>query len=511
MITFEIPDWVEGQEVAVELGSKTTALAGTCTGILPGSQPFIEVGTGTLHFNLGPLTNGNRANQVGCQIIGEFEEAIITYRGSHCYRSPPPPPHVHAACNALIADSFRFKTYNQHATGWSGILSIGTWVPGLVLRMDFNGQPFRVESAQYAELGGECTDTYCDFVLGMTGNTETVSTAAGQMVLSGGTFNFAADPAPEVTPENQPRITCDYNINAPAPPMTPPPPGPPSPPPTPPPLPFPPPPPPPTLPPPHPKYPPWAILDQIQNVDIDSLGSNEEKVDQLLRQAVAAATRLLFNATKWSRRASGEKEETKSALADVRVELQEAEQEVARQDELQFSEDQARARNDKIQLDQEVEAAVVADQQAATALEQANTAMYECLSLLDSIHRIEKKQPRITLEALVAEVSSIFVLLGVRLPEQDGAGGTVEDSYAAYEDEGTPDEAAEPPSILVTQHVSPPPPPPPSPSTRMRLPLNLTCCDTRACTEQRLATWSPGSHRQPETVRRHRRKAGGGA
>ena len=32
VISFLIPDWMEGQEVAVELGPKTTGLQGTCSG-----------------------------------------------------------------------------------------------------------------------------------------------------------------------------------------------------------------------------------------------------------------------------------------------------------------------------------------------------------------------------------------------------------------------------------------------------------------------------------------------
>ena len=458
-ITFEIPDWLEGQEVAVELGAKTTDLESTCSGVLQGSQPFVEQG-GTLRFNLGAKTEGDHANQVGCQMIGEYEEAVINYHGTHCYRSPPPPPHVHSACAAFISDSFVFQTYDERETGWKGILHIGTWVPGLVLRMDFNGQPFKVESAQYAELGGECTDTFCEFVLGNSGNTETLNTAAGQMTLTGGTFNFVADPAPEVTPDNQPRITCDYGIDIPSPPVTPPPPTLPSPHPRPPPRPSPPPPPPPSPPPPHPKFPPWAVLDRFQNIDIDSMGTHGEKVDMLLHQAAAAATRLLYNTSEWSKQASGRKEETEAELAAVRIELQRAAQEEARQDQLPFSEEQARARNNKAQVGREVEAAQVADQHARNALERANTAMSESLSLLDSIHRIEQKKPRITLKALVKEASGIFTQLAVRLPEQDGV---VEDrgSYSYYEDEIA--SSSPPPTMLVTQHdLSAPPTPSPA-------------------------------------------------
>ena len=483
-ITFEIPDWLEGQEIAVELGSKTTGLQGECSGVLSGTQSYVEVGTGTLRFSLGAQTDGQHANQVGCQMKGEYEDAVITYHGTHCYRSPPPPPHVHSVCAALIADSFVFQTYDQRDTGWKGILHIGTWVPGLVLRIDFNGQPFKVQSAQYAELGGECTDTFCDFVLGNAGNAEHINTQAGDMTLTGGTFNFVADPAPAVTPDNQPRITCDYDIDAPAPPVRPPPPASPSPPPHPPPRPSPPPPPPPSPPPPHPKFPPWAVLDAAVGIDVDTLGTDAEKVNVLLRQAVAAATRLLYNATEWSKRASGRKEETGVELQEARISLQEAEQEVARLDKLQFSEEQARARNDKVQVGREVEAAQVSDQHATNALEQANTAVSECLSLLDSIHRFEGKQPRVSLEALVKEASSIFAQLAVRLPEgyEDGAVDEGEDdSYGYYEDEFSP--PTPPPAMLVTQHVSPSPPPP-SPTARASRPLNLPPCDTRACTEQ---------------------------
>jgi hypothetical protein len=520
-ITFEIPDWLEGQEIAVELGSKTTGIQGTCSGALQGSQPYVEIGTGTLRFSLGAQTDGQHANQVGCQMIGEYEDATITYHGTHCYRSPPPPPHVHSVCAALIANSFVFRTYDQRDTGWKGVLHLGTWVPGLVLRIDFNGQPFKVLSAQYAELGGECTDTFCDFVLGNAGNTEHINTQAGQMTLTGGTFNFVADPAPPVTPDNQPRITCDYDIDAPAPPLRPPPPASPSPPPHPPPRPSPPPPPPPSPPPPHPKFPPWAVLDAADNIDVDSLRTDAEKVNVLLRQAVAQATRLLYNATEWSKRASARKEETGIELQEAHVSLQEAEEEVARMDKQQFSEEQARAHNDKAQAGREVEAARVSDEHATNALEQSNTAVSECLSLLDSIHRIQGKQPRVSLEALVKEASTIFTQLAVRLPEEyqdddpvDGEGDG-DDSYAYYEDDLAP--PTPPPALLIVQHQSASPPPPPSPAARASRPLNLALRGTRAHPEQHLAACSNapppcpplhGSRRHPQGVAGHGRGAG---
>jgi hypothetical protein len=492
-ITFEIPDWLEGQEVAVDLGRKTTGIEGSCSGVHPENLPYVESGTGTLRFHLGPQTTGGNANQVSCQMIGEYEDATITYHGSHCYRSPPPPPHVHTVCSALIANSFVFRTYEERGTGWKGVLHVGTWVPGLVLRIDFRGQPFQVLSAQWAELGGECTDTFCDFVLGMTGNTEHVNTAAGQMILNSGTFEFVADPAPEVTPDNQPRITCDNDVDAPAPPVRPPPPSPPLPPPHPPPRPLPPPPPPPSPPPPLPKFPPWAVLDAADDIEVDALNSDAEKVDVLLRKAAAQATRLLYNATQWSKRASARKEETEDELQEARTSLQDAEEELARLEQLPWSEEQARARNEKNQMGREVEAALVSDQQAKTVLEQASTAVSECLSLLDSIHRIEQKQPRVGLDALVKEASSIFTQLAVRLPEEyldDSADAEGADSYTYYEDDLAP--PTPPPAMLIVQHLSPPPPPP-SPTARAPRPLNLPPCDARACIAQCSAACSNGA------------------
>ena len=152
-------------------------------------------------------------------------------------------------------------------------------------------------------------------------------------------------------------------------------------------------------------------------------------------------------------------------LQDARVSLQEAEEEVARLDKLQFSEEQARARNDKVQAGKEVEAALASDQHATNVLEQANRAVSECLSLLDSIHRIERKQPRVSLEALVKEASSIFTQLVVRLPEDyqgDPVDGDKLDSYEYYEDDLAP--PTPPPAMLIVQHQSSPPPPP-SPAT----------------------------------------------
>ena len=89
--------------------------------------------------------------------------------------------------------------------------------------------------------------------------------------------------------------------------------------------------------------------------------------------------------------------------------------------------------------------------------------MSECLSLLDSIHRIEQQQPRVGLEALVKQAASIFAQLAVRLPEEyldDSADADAGDSYTYYEDDLAP---PTPPSIIIVQHL-PPPPPPPSPS-----------------------------------------------
>ena len=491
-ITFEIPDWEEGQEVAVDLGRKTTGIEGTCTGTHPQNLPYVESGTGTLRFHLGPQTTGAGANQVRCTMIGEYEDATFTYHGRHCYRSPPPPPHGHAACDALIANGFVFRTYEERGTGWKGVLHVGPWQPGLVLRIDFRGQPFQVQSAQWAEKGGECTDTFCDFVLGMTGNMEHVNTPAGQMTLNSGTFEFYADPAPEVTPDNQPRITCDNGIDAPAPPVRPPPPAPPLPPPHPPPRPLPPPPPPPSPPPPPPPYPPWEVLNAADDIDVDALNSDAEKVDVLLRKAAAQATRLLYNATQWSKRASARKEETEHELQAARDSLQDAEEELARLEKLPFSEEQARARNEKNQMGREVEAALVSDQQAKTVLEQASTAVSECLSLLDSIHRIEQQQPRVGLEALVKDAKGLFAQLEVRLPEEyldDSADEDAGDSYTYYEDDLAP---PTPPSIIIVQHL-PPPPPPPSPTARAPRPLNLPPCDTRACTAQCPAACSNGA------------------
>ena len=177
-------------------------------------------------------------------------------------------------------------------------------------------------------------------------------------------------------------------------------------------------------------------------------------------------------------------------LQEARASLQEAEEEVARLDKLQFSEEQARARNDKVQAGKEVEAALVSDQHATNALEQANTAVSECLSLLDSVHRIERKLPRVSLEALVKAASSIFTQLAVRLPEvnqDDPVDGDKLDNYGYYEDDLAP--PTPPPAMLVLQHQSSPPPPP-SPAARASRPLNLALCDTRAWPEQHLAACS---------------------
>ena len=75
-ITFEIPDWLEGQEIAVDLGSTTTGIQ-QCTGTLQGSQPYVEAGT--LRFSLGAKTDGQHANQVACRMKGDYEDAMITY------------------------------------------------------------------------------------------------------------------------------------------------------------------------------------------------------------------------------------------------------------------------------------------------------------------------------------------------------------------------------------------------------------------------------------------------
>merc|ERR1719424_257966 len=94
-ITFEIPDWFEGQEIAVDLGSTTTGIQGTCSGALPGSQPYVEAGT--LRFSLGPKTDGQHANQVACRMKGEYEDAMITY---HCLVPYQPAPSQPAAAAA---------------------------------------------------------------------------------------------------------------------------------------------------------------------------------------------------------------------------------------------------------------------------------------------------------------------------------------------------------------------------------------------------------------------------
>ena len=209
VISFLIPDWMEGQEVAVELGPKTTGLQGTCSGA---TNAFVDHGTGTLRFRLSVQTEGNMANRVGCQMIGEYEDAVIIYHGTHCYLSPPPPPHVHTTCQH--ADSFQFWSYEERAESWKGVLHVSPWEAGLVVRLDFGGRPFQVSTVQYASKG-ECTSTFCDFVLGQTGLMDTVNGAFGQVEINaGGRFEFTAlGERPNNDGTNiQPKITCDNGV-----------------------------------------------------------------------------------------------------------------------------------------------------------------------------------------------------------------------------------------------------------------------------------------------------------
>lgn len=148
-IRFLIPDWREGQEVSVELGSSTTRVV-QCWGVPP--DYYYEM-PGTLRFRLGTPRDGNDANVVGCQMEGTFEDAIISYHGTFCFVSPPPPPHLYAACDRLTAEGFQFRMLANAGTGWRGAVHINNWQPGTILRMDFGGVPFQVNEVTYAERG----------------------------------------------------------------------------------------------------------------------------------------------------------------------------------------------------------------------------------------------------------------------------------------------------------------------------------------------------------------------
>ena len=178
-------------------------------------------------------------------------------------------------------------------------------------------------------------------------------------------------------------------------------------------------------------------------------------MDQLLLQALAAGTRLLHNATEHSTQVDAELAEAKSQVAQAQVDVQEAVAEVARQADLPFSEDTARAAQNKIKADQSLAAAQVAEQHAREATTQVSQEIVDYLALIDTIHRIENQHPRPTLEALIAGYSHVFTQLDVKLPGEDG----LVSSYDYYYDDEDP--PSQPPSMLVKVHS----PPPPSPST----------------------------------------------
>lgn len=158
-IHFLVPDWREGQEVSVELGSTTTRVT-QCSGAI--SNDYFYETPGTLRFRLGTETNGNDAHVVSCQMEGTFEDAIISYHGTFCFVSPPPPPHLFAACDRLKAEGFEFHVITPRGTGWEGAVHLNNWQPGAIFRMDFGGAPFQVNEVTYAEKGVRAAPTPTD-------------------------------------------------------------------------------------------------------------------------------------------------------------------------------------------------------------------------------------------------------------------------------------------------------------------------------------------------------------
>jgi hypothetical protein len=110
---FRVPDWSEGTVVHADLGQGITDVQ-TCWNVL-GAAMLDD--NGVLTFELAPIGHDEMNPMVGCLVHGVLSEAVrnipVTYSGTHCFASPPPPPAVFGPCSSL----FRFVIASPWGVG----------------------------------------------------------------------------------------------------------------------------------------------------------------------------------------------------------------------------------------------------------------------------------------------------------------------------------------------------------------------------------------------------------
>ena len=183
------------------------------------------------------------------------------------------------------------------------------------------------------------------------------------------------------------------------------------------------------------------------------------QVDQLLLLADSAANQRLKNATDAADLAVDFSAFTQTVLDEAQAALFEAEADYAIYEEQAFSADKVASKRRKQVATQAYEQARVHVEQAAVQLESANRKVDEVLALIERIRRVEAQG--LSLDALVAGHSDLFIQLGVDLPDNHvDVGPTpapVEDfDYEYYE-------PAEDTTSTIVSHIAAPPPSPAGP------------------------------------------------
>ena len=96
---------------------------------------------GQLSFELGALPS--TAREVGCSFKGHFGGAgTVSYGGSQCFASPPPPPRPFGPCGDEVSYEV-MAMWGQ--TGFKARVVVDHWKVGSEVKLDFGDAPYGVE------------------------------------------------------------------------------------------------------------------------------------------------------------------------------------------------------------------------------------------------------------------------------------------------------------------------------------------------------------------------------
>ena len=188
-----IPDWRNGAIVTINVGNETTDVDGLCWG-----ADATSYHPGMLRVRLAALEA--YPNQMGCIMKGflDASKTKVSYIGNECFLSPPPPPQVHAACTGDLDlnKHVRFETTSMAGNEFSATIHIARWRVGAIFRLDFQGQPFQVDSASVDHAFiRTATSEWTEFELSDDPIPDRVQDQHGEFVIKGSGFvNFRASP-----------------------------------------------------------------------------------------------------------------------------------------------------------------------------------------------------------------------------------------------------------------------------------------------------------------------------